>query len=116
MRPLISRLEQAYVALMLAPESEDGSRTVSLARFGEFEVRLVEIHHYTATDVSSLWTELYRHGIQSSLDSYRCEDLEGVEAAADQFTSRARVLHKLTPDTGYRATGCGRLRSGSAAA
>ena len=39
----MSRLCRAYLALSLASETEDGSRTMPLARFGAFEVRLVEL-------------------------------------------------------------------------
>ena len=90
-RPLMSCLHQAYVGLMLAPESEDGSRIVSLARYGAFEVRLVEFHHCTS-EVRPFWVELYCQDTQASLDSYLCDDLESAEVATEQFTSHARGL------------------------
>lgn len=92
-RPLLSRLSQAYVRLLLIPESMDGSRTVSLARYGAYEVRLVEFSHGPASDDSSFWIRLHRRGVQSSLDSCWCDDLDDAETTAEQFLSRAKQLH-----------------------
>jgi len=88
---LIGEPGGACVGLLLAPESEDGSRIVSLARYGAFEVRLVEFHHCTS-EVRPFWVELYCQDTQASLDSYLCDDLESAEVATEQFTSHARVL------------------------
>jgi hypothetical protein len=101
-KPLVSLLLQAYVGLLRAPESEDGSRTVSLARYGAFEVRLVEFRHCCTSDASPFWVELYRHDTQSSLDSYLSDDLEGAEVAAEQFTSHARVLELMLDTVRHR--------------
>ena len=38
----VSQLYNAYVGLAIAAANEDGSRTVSIRRFGTLEVRLVE--------------------------------------------------------------------------
>jgi hypothetical protein len=92
-RPLLSRLSQAYIRLLLIPESTDGSRTVSLARYGAYEVRLVEFSHSPASDDSSFWIRLHRRGIQCSLDSCWCDDLDDAETAAEHFLSRAKQLH-----------------------
>ncbi len=94
-RPLTSRLHMAYVGLVLAPQSENGSRTVTLARYGAFEVRLVEFRQCYTSDDSPFWIELYRHDTQSSLDSYLSDDLEGAEVAAEQFRSHARALELM---------------------
>jgi hypothetical protein len=92
-RPLLSRLGQAYVRLLLLPESTDGSKTVSLARYGAYEVQLVEFSHRPAFDDSSFWVRLHRRGGQSSLASCWCDDLDDAETAAENFVSRARALH-----------------------
>lgn len=93
-RPLLGRLNQAYISLLLIPESKDGSRTVSLARYGVYEVRLVEFAHLRSGDASPLWITLYRKDIQSPLDNCRCDDLDDAEVAAARLVSRARQLHK----------------------
>jgi hypothetical protein len=87
----MSRLRQAYVGLMLAPESEDGSRTVPLARYGAFEVRLIEFNQRTS-EARPFWIELYRRDTQTSLDSCLSDDLESAEIATEQFVSHARDL------------------------
>jgi hypothetical protein len=92
-RPLLNRLSQAYVRLLLMPEGTDGSRTVSLARYGAYEVRLVEFSHGPASDDSSFWVRLHRRGIHTSLDSCWCDDLDDAETAAEHFVSRAMQLH-----------------------
>jgi hypothetical protein len=90
---LVGRLYQAYVALMLAPEGKDGSRTVSLVRYGSFEVRLTEFSNRRTVDASAFWIELYRHDTRSSLDGCHFEDLLDAETVVEQFMSRARSLH-----------------------
>jgi hypothetical protein len=94
-RPLLCRLHQAYVGLMLAPESKDGTRAVSVARYGAFEVRLVEFRHCGAFDASSFWIELYRRDTKSLLDRNRCNDLDDVDITAEHLISRARHLHEM---------------------
>jgi hypothetical protein len=51
------RLQRAYVALMLAPRGKDGSRIIPLARYGAFEVRLIEFMQRRGFD--AFWVELY---------------------------------------------------------
>ena len=93
-RPLLSRLNQAYVSLALIPEDTDGSRTVSLARYGAYEVRLVEFPPSRASDAFPFWLKLYRRDLRSSLDSRCCLDLDHAEAVAEHLMSRARKLHR----------------------
>ena len=99
-RPLVSGLQQAYAGLMFVPESEDGSRTISLARYGRFEVRLVEFRHRGTLEPAPFWLELYRHDVGSSLDSCRCDDLDLAESAAEHLTSLARDLHESHAGSG----------------
>jgi hypothetical protein len=72
---LAVHLYQAYVALKFSPPSECGSRLVSVAHFGEFEVRLVELAQPRASDAVEFWIELYRHNMRMSSDSHLCHDL-----------------------------------------
>ena len=90
--PLVGRLYQAYVALMLAPEGKGGARTVSLARCGAFEVRLTEFPSCRAVDASSFWIELYRHDTRASLDGCHFDDLLDAETVVEHFMSRAKTL------------------------
>jgi hypothetical protein len=91
---LMSRLCRAYLALSLAGETEDGSRTMPLARFGAFEVRLIELAGRRMTEESDFWIELYRHDIQSSLDSCRCQDIDEAEPIAEYLVACAKGLYE----------------------
>jgi hypothetical protein len=91
---LVNRLYSAYVSLSLAPKNESGNRMVSVARFGVFEVRLVELADNQKTGGPDFWIELYRHDVQSSLDSYRCQDLDEGEPITNRLIAEAKKLHE----------------------
>jgi hypothetical protein len=91
-RPVAGHLRRAYVALFLAPKGKDGTRTISLARYGAFEVRLIELPDYHSSDASPSWLELYRHDTNTSVDSYRCDELDEAETAAEHLVSSASEL------------------------
>jgi hypothetical protein len=86
----MDRLYKSYISLKLAPESESGSWTIPIARFGAFEVRLVEFEHSDQLDSLDLWIELYRHDTQSSIDSCLCRDLDEVGDLGAYFISQAK--------------------------
>jgi hypothetical protein len=90
----MGRLSEAYVRLLLAPESTDGSRAVLLARCGRYEVRLVEFPEHPANDEACLWLRLYRRDVRSLLESRRCEDLDHAETLATGLLWRARELDR----------------------
>lgn len=105
-RPLERTLRHAYVALMLAPERKDGSRTVALARYGALEVRLLEFDHDERCD-ASFWLELYCHDTRSSLDSCRCDDLDDADAIADSLLLRAQESQGFGVGSGPGLTALG---------
>jgi hypothetical protein len=94
-RPLLGRLNQGYISLLLTPKNTDGSCTVSLARYGAYEVRLVELAHGHDEDDSSLWLRLYDRDSRASLDNRRCDDLEHAELLMEHLLSRAMQLHGI---------------------
>jgi len=94
-RCLEPRLVRAYVLLLLIPEDEHGSRTVSLDRYGHYDVRLVEIADDNPVTADELpWVELYDHDCQVVLDSCRPDDFEDAAIAADGLISQARQLDR----------------------
>lgn len=88
-----ARLVRAYLALFLIPWSA-GSRNVRLARFGVYEVRLVEFEHDLAEAGSPLWLELYRHDTCESLDACGCDEFDMAVRVADELTAQASELHR----------------------
>ena len=90
----MSRLHEAYAALMFAVEGSDGARIFSLARYGAFEARIVESRECRAPDGPLFWIELYRHDTQTVLESCRCDDLDEPGLDVERLISRARELHR----------------------
>jgi hypothetical protein len=85
-----STLQVLYnISLKLTPNSESGSRTIPIARFGAFEVRLVEFADSDRLDSLDLWMELYHYDTQSSIDSCLCRDLDDAENLGGYFISQA---------------------------
>ena len=90
--PLETRLAQAYVMLLVIPKDEYDSKFVSLARYGAYEVRLVE--PLSACNTLVFWIELFDHTCQISIDSGGAEDFEEALAKAEYFVSCAEELSK----------------------
>jgi hypothetical protein len=57
--PAKLRLTRGYVYLCHAGADGNGAKTVSLARFGDYDVRLVEFVRARPTDPTPMWLELY---------------------------------------------------------
>jgi hypothetical protein len=83
------QIARAYMRLPFVSQRGDGARTISLGRFGNCEVFLVELPH---ADSTRLWIELYDHTLQQALDSCGCTDIEEAAAAARLLIPRARQL------------------------
>jgi hypothetical protein len=85
------QLVRAYTRLFLVPKGEDGSRRISLARFGNYEVVVVELAQ--AERAPQFWMELYAHDIERALDSCACDDIEQAVSAAEGLIKQARKLY-----------------------
>jgi hypothetical protein len=86
------RLTRGYVHLCHVPADTNGAKTVSLARFGNYDVRLIEFVRTRPTDATPMWLELYSHETQLGIDSCCCYDLEEAVHSTEDFMSRAREL------------------------
>jgi hypothetical protein len=86
-----ARLVRAYLALILVPWTM-GTRSVRLARFGTYEVRLVEFEHDIEDAGPPLWLELFRHDTNESLDACGCDEFEVAVRVAQDFTVRASEM------------------------
>jgi hypothetical protein len=88
------RLIRSYLSLFLIDESDNGTKTISLMRHGDYEVRMSEFTRQPHLSARLLWLELYAHNTKCGLDSCGCDDLEGAVLAADELMSQARQLHE----------------------
>jgi hypothetical protein len=88
------RVAKAYMRLAFVSEGENGSKAISLVRFGSYEVRLVEFAQAHFAHDTQLWIELYAHNLKRGLDSCACSDLEEAALAAEELISQARQLHE----------------------
>jgi hypothetical protein len=77
-----------------SPEFEEWSnhRSVSLARHGAYEVRLVELSRKMRTGAEHLWLELFDHYHEHTIDSYSGRTLVDITAAAESLCSNAKYL------------------------
>jgi len=100
-RSVALTVTQAYARLLSIPASEKGVRSVPLAKFGNYEVRLAELSSVTSATDLPIWMELYDDHVRCSIDGYGCSDLEDAIPAAEDLLSQAQRLSKP-----------GRLRSG----
>jgi hypothetical protein len=80
------RITRAYIKLLCIPEGD--AKIVSLARIGNYEVRMFEASQ-SSSDAAPLFSiELFDHDAQSPVDRRVCYDIgEGVAAYQD-FISR----------------------------
>ncbi len=82
---------QAYLLLVRVSWNERGSRSTLLAKYGHYEVRLLE---RMSDDVSHLWVELHAHDVQTPIDARGCDDIEAAAIAAEHIMSQARQLEE----------------------
>jgi hypothetical protein len=80
------RISRAYIKLLCIPEG--AAKIVSLARIGNYEVRMFE-GSQSGSDAAPLFSiELFDHDAQSPVDSCICYSLDEGVAAFRDFISR----------------------------
>ena len=93
-RSVALTVTQAYARLLSIPASEKGVRSVPLAKFGNYEVRLAELSSVTSATDLPIWMELYDDHVRCSIDGYGYSDLEDAIPAAEDLLSQAQRLSK----------------------
>ena len=88
------RIFRLYVWDLMAQGFSDGCRAALLARYGAFEVRLVELLQDWQDDSIPFWIELFDHGSATTIDSYGGYDLEDVAAGAEALILQAKLSHR----------------------
>jgi hypothetical protein len=82
----------AYLQLVRVPWEENGSRSTVLARFGEYEVRLLEFLPVANADVPMLRIDVIDVSREVPVGTVGCDDLEAAVRATADAMSAAREL------------------------
>src|SRR5262249_880325 len=82
----------AYLQLTRVAWDQNGSRSAFLERWGNYEVRLLEILPIPKGGLPLLWIEIHDVDGQTSVDSFGCDDLEAAILAAERASAQARKL------------------------
>ena len=80
------RITRAYIKLLCIPEG--ATKMVSLARFGNYEVRMLESSQDDSDAAPLFSIELFDHDAQSPVDSCSCCGIDEGAAAFRDFISR----------------------------
>src|SRR5215467_7365166 len=88
------RILQLYIWALNAKRFIDGCRTATVARYGAYEVRLVEPLLDPQGDVIPFWVELFDHKSADTIDSCGGHDFEETAAGAAALISQADLLHR----------------------
>jgi hypothetical protein len=91
-RSIEALVMQAYFQLIRVAWSEGGSRSVSLAKYGCYDVRLIERKPADGSDAPHLWVELHAKEARTPIEARGCDDLEAAAIAAEQIMSKAEQL------------------------
>ena len=87
------RILQLYIWTLNAKRFIDGCRTATVARYGAYEVRLVEPLLDPRGDTIPFWIELFGHKSANTIDSCGGHDFEETAAGAAGMIAQASVLH-----------------------
>jgi hypothetical protein len=86
----------AYTRLFLLPERADGSKLTTIASFGTYDVRIVELPFCTSASTPPLRVELYDRANRQIIDSVGCHDLQDTGAATEALITKALRRNDLT--------------------
>ena len=89
---LETRLVQAHVLLKVTPRDGRGSKFASLARYGAYEVRLVEASPLFSSTDFAFRLELFDHRLKAPIETNGTEDLEDAVSIAEELVGRAAQL------------------------
>lgn len=86
----------AYTRLFLLPAGPDGSKVATIASFGPFAVRLLEMPSGgdDQAPLVPLWVELFDGRVGRPIDRAGCFDLQDAGAATATFMAEAERRHR----------------------
>ena len=84
----------AHRRLSSRPTASNGTKSIVVAAYGDYVVRLLAFVPGTITDaVSPLWVEFHDACSDRTLDGAGCRDLSEAIAAAEEFLAEAKLLN-----------------------
>src|SRR5947209_7158650 len=87
------RILQLYIWALSRNKSVDGYRMATVARYGSYEVRLVESLLDVQLDTIPFWVELFDHSNAVAIDSCGGHDFEETAAGTAALISQASRLY-----------------------
>jgi hypothetical protein len=87
------RILQLYIWALSGDKGADGFRTATVARYGAYEVRLVESMLDPQVDTIPFWVELFDHRSAATIDSCGGHDFEETAAGTAALMSQANRLY-----------------------
>jgi hypothetical protein len=87
------RILQLYIWALSRSKGVDGFRTATVARYGAYEVRLVESMLDPQVDTIPFWVELFDHRSADTIDSCGGHDFEETAAGTAALISQANRLY-----------------------
>ena len=90
------RLTQAYIKLLSIAEKRTGTGMVSVARIGNYEIRIFESSQRGSDGEPPIWMELFDHDAQISVDSSRCREIEEALAVFRDFVAQANPCNEAS--------------------
>jgi len=94
---LEARLVWAHIELQVTPTERD-VKFVPVARYGAYELRLVEATDSAVANRFDFWLELFDHGQRISVDSGGADDLETAVTIAEALAADAKALSKASSE------------------
>jgi hypothetical protein len=92
------RIARAYIKLLCIPERSPGA-SVSLARMGNCEIRIIGGPEANPDGMPLFWLELFDHGAKTSIDSFGCHEIEDAVVIFEDFILQAVHLNEASvPD------------------
>ena len=92
------RIARAYVKLSCIPE-DSSEASVSLARIGDCEIRMLRVREPDLDGTPLFWLELLDNN-NTSIDSFRCHKLKDATSVFEYFSSQASHLDKVGSSVG----------------
>jgi len=86
----------AYMQLSLLPKRSDGSKLTTVASFGAYRVRLVELTSRSDM-LHPLWIELFDGRAGRVIDSVGFPDIQGAGQIVEVFMAEAARLSGIAP-------------------